>query len=258
MTARPRIGLVALAALAAAGALVLAGSGALAPPPLGSWEALDAWYLRVGPAAATLVLVRLVALVASAWLVLMAALQLIAPFVARRGFTAAVDRLSPRFLRALSTTAAGLSVTAGLALPALPSGPADDPPGTAVMVPLDPPVAPGSSSTTTSAPPTTQHATTTSLPPTTQPTTTSPPPSTMPPAGSAVRPAPEPVAAPAGPPPQEVVVAPGDSFWSIAVDEAGERDLVAYWRALIEANRSRLVDPSNPDLLYPDQVLRLP
>ena len=61
---------------------------------------------------------------------------------------------------------------------------------------------------------------------------------------------------PAGP--HEVVVAPGDSFWSIAADEAGDRDLVGYWRALIEANRDRLVDPTNPDLLYPDQVLVLP
>ena len=60
------------------------------------------------------------------------------------------------------------------------------------------------------------------------------------------------------PPVDEVVVAPGDSFWSIAVDEAAGRDLVAYWRALIDANLDRLVDPSNPDLLYPDQVLRLP
>jgi nucleoid-associated protein YgaU len=55
-----------------------------------------------------------------------------------------------------------------------------------------------------------------------------------------------------------VVVERGDSFWSIAVEEAGERELVRYWRALIEANRDRLVDPSNPDLLHPGQVLRLP
>ena len=41
-------------------------------------------------------------------------------------------------------------------------------------------------------------------------------------------------------------------------DEADGREVTTYWRALIEANRDRLVDPSNPDLLYPDQVLRLP
>jgi nucleoid-associated protein YgaU len=55
----------------------------------------------------------------------------------------------------------------------------------------------------------------------------------------------------------EVVVRPGDSFWSIAEDEA-EGDVASYWRALIDANRDRLVDPGNPDLLYPEQVLRLP
>jgi len=55
-----------------------------------------------------------------------------------------------------------------------------------------------------------------------------------------------------------VVVAPGDSFWSIAEAEVGGGDVLPYWRMLIELNRDRLVDPSNPDLLYPRQVLRLP
>jgi nucleoid-associated protein YgaU len=57
------------------------------------------------------------------------------------------------------------------------------------------------------------------------------------------------------------VVEPGDSFWSIAEDVVGsgdERAAGRYWRALIEANRSRLVDPGNPDLLVPGQELVVP
>ena len=59
-----------------------------------------------------------------------------------------------------------------------------------------------------------------------------------------------------------MVVTPGDSFWSLAVDtvvESGHAVAVDdYWRRLVELNRSRLVDPANPDLLYPGQVLVLP
>lgn len=66
------------------------------------------------------------------------------------------------------------------------------------------------------------------------------------------------------------VVEPGDSFWSIAEDvlaspgggggggPPAERDVGRYWRRLIDANRGRLVDPGNPDLLLPGQELVLP
>ncbi|HZM38172.1 MAG TPA: LysM domain-containing protein [Acidimicrobiales bacterium] len=81
-------------------------------------------------------------------------------------------------------------------------------------------------------------------------------------------PAPE-VASGASPLPQPGntwVVGPGDSFWSIAEDvlasprgdPPGERDVGRYWRRLIDANRARLVDPGNPDLLVPGQELVLP
>ena len=57
-------------------------------------------------------------------------------------------------------------------------------------------------------------------------------------------------------------MAPGDSFWSLAVDAVGDgaRPVAVddYWRRLIAANRARLVDPANPDLLYPGQVLAAP
>lgn len=77
------------------------------------------------------------------------------------------------------------------------------------------------------------------------------------PLASATRPAP-PLATVAN----EHVVQPGDHFWSIAEQVVAERGLdtsvATYWNALVEANRQILIDPDNPDLLHPGQVLRLP
>jgi hypothetical protein len=58
----------------------------------------------------------------------------------------------------------------------------------------------------------------------------------------------------------------GDNLWSIAAahltNVRGERpharEIAPYWRALIDANRSVLPDPDNPDLLFPGVQLTLP
>jgi nucleoid-associated protein YgaU len=62
------------------------------------------------------------------------------------------------------------------------------------------------------------------------------------------------------------VVEPGDSFWSIAADtlsgpgsrQPTDREVDGYWRHLVRANRDRLVDKDNPDLLVPGQELVVP
>ena len=62
------------------------------------------------------------------------------------------------------------------------------------------------------------------------------------------------------------VVEPGDHLWSIASGTLAQRvespvPLAAvgeYWLRLIEANRDRLPDPANPDLIYPDMEIVLP
>jgi nucleoid-associated protein YgaU len=62
------------------------------------------------------------------------------------------------------------------------------------------------------------------------------------------------------------VVESGDSFWSIASDllteqrgrPANEQEFVPYWRALVAANQSMLVNPSDPNLLFVGQVVELP
>jgi hypothetical protein len=58
----------------------------------------------------------------------------------------------------------------------------------------------------------------------------------------------------------------GDHFWSIAqrhldtvLGESPPQERVdRYWRRLVDANRDRLRDPTNIDLIYPGQVLQLP
>ena len=57
-----------------------------------------------------------------------------------------------------------------------------------------------------------------------------------------------------------------DSFWSIAQQlvriqlgrPPADDEVLEPWLALIDANRDRLDDPDNPDLLHPGLVLRIP
>lgn len=61
-------------------------------------------------------------------------------------------------------------------------------------------------------------------------------------------------------------VEPGDSLWHIAdavMAQAKGRppqisELGPYWEAVVDANRGRLADPDNPDLLFPGQVMTVP
>ncbi len=71
---------------------------------------------------------------------------------------------------------------------------------------------------------------------------------------------------PPPPLPRTWQVSPGESFWTIAEEQlaaahqrpARTDELVPYWQAVIDANRHRLVDPDDPDLILPGQVLELP
>ena len=57
-------------------------------------------------------------------------------------------------------------------------------------------------------------------------------------------------------------VRPGEHFWSIAertvTEEALDIGVTEYWQRLIDLNRAGLIDPDNPDLIFPGQVLILP
>ncbi len=81
-------------------------------------------------------------------------------------------------------------------------------------------------------------------------------------------PTPVPTAPVAPPTPTRRVwnVQPGQHFWAIAaatLHDTWGRDTTAaeiapYWRELIDANRARLRDPGNPNLVYPGQEFDLP
>ncbi|MGH9179982.1 MAG: hypothetical protein ACRD0N_15730, partial [Acidimicrobiales bacterium] len=62
-------------------------------------------------------------------------------------------------------------------------------------------------------------------------------------------------------------VRPGQHFWAVAERVLAEAwqgaaptdaEVGPYWRTLVEANRSVLRDPDNPDLLFPGQVITVP
>jgi len=241
---RLRMAGVAALAMATLVGLSAAGAGPLAAPPISSWRETTSWYDQVGAGSALMAGLRLVAIVGVAWVLVGAVLQLLASLSLRGPLRSLADSVSPAVLRRLAHGVAGLSVSAGLAVPALPGEVVGDPPGTAVMQVLDDGGDPAASASV-EAP-----ATTTTI---------------APPAEPVVVPAPM-RAEPAAFRQDEVRVQPGDSFWSLALDIVSESqghrpsdaDLVRYWARLIDANRSRLVDPANPDLLFPDQVLVLP
>lgn len=75
--------------------------------------------------------------------------------------------------------------------------------------------------------------------------------------------APEPAAPEAA---TEVVVEPGDNLWDISEDrleddlhrEPTDPETEPYWRDVMTANHDRLVNPANPSLIHPGQVLVLP
>lgn len=83
---------------------------------------------------------------------------------------------------------------------------------------------------------------------------------------SPVHPKARPAAATPEPTPATWTVARGEHLWFVAEQvtsrtlghAATEDEVAPYWRALVEANRDRLVDPSNPDLVHAGQELVLP
>ncbi|HET7489208.1 MAG TPA: hypothetical protein VFJ85_14855 [Acidimicrobiales bacterium] len=90
------------------------------------------------------------------------------------------------------------------------------------------------------------------------------PPTTARPARPVAAPRPAPAPPPAGP--SDRRIRPGDHFWAVAEDVLAQAwgraptdaEIDPYWRVVIDANRSLLADPGNPDLLFPGQVITVP
>ena len=224
--------------------------------PLTSTAELTDWVEQASPATLAMALLRLGVLVGIGYLLLATLLTTLAEIVHLRPLTAMADRVTPSLVRRIAQGGGGVGLALGAIAGTLPvpdSGP--DRPQTTIAAP-DPDVAtmsraPGLDATMTSK---------ADVPASTATMTRSDPP------GPAPDPSRPPPTAIQGPPPQPSpagdtwVVEAGDSFWSIAEDVVGsgnERAVERYWRALIEANRARLADPENPDLLIPGQELLL-
>lgn len=176
-------------------------------------------------------LVRLVALGFSAYLLVLATMSGIVRWLALPRAVRVVDRLTLPFLRVVLSGAATLGV---FATPPTPS----PFPGPVTTVPAAPPAV--------VAQPQGDDQATLHLLPAEESSVAD----VTPPASSA----------------DTWTVEPGESFWVIARSHLAatrgstidDRAVDAYWRRLIEANRDRLANPDDPNLLFADQELVLP
>ena len=240
MTRRAARSLLWLVGLLATGiSLRLASLGELAAPPVGSFDQLTAWVDGRGPAAAAVALVRLLAEVWVWYVLALSALHLASGALRSAGGHRLADALAVPAARRLvhaglgiglatASTIGGLDeVTApGVATmtpvaeaPLVRAGGVEASRGTATMRPLLP--SPGERGTAVMTP--------------------TPGPSTW-------------------------TVAPGESFWSIAEEvladawrrPPSDAEVDPFWRALVEVNRGRLTDPTDPDAILPGQVFEVP
>lgn len=230
---------------AAAVVLRTSATGELAAPPLESLGALTEWAEVRSPVAAALALVRLVAECTVWYLVAVSGLHLSITATGSRSWRRLAETVTPQMVRRILDTGFGVSLLTTMTLaPSAFTSPlaADGPvPAATPIVPDDGDRA-GRSGTATMRP--VEGPTPPSLDPSPAP-----------------RPVPERVA-----PATTVEVSPGDSFWTLAEEALAsawgrtptDAEIDPFWRALIERNRHRLVDPADVDLLLPGQVLELP
>jgi LysM repeat protein len=213
------------------------------------------WAQTTTPLVAAASLLRVVA-VGAAWYLL--ALTLIGSAGRLLGLGRAVhlaDRLSPPALRAVLGRAVGAGLVAHLVLLS-PTTAAAAPSSPATMRAL-PDQPPPTNTTTMRAlpdqPPPTSTTTMRALPDEDPPTST-----------ATVRPMPATEPAPA--PPATWTVQPGEHLWHAAEvvlalhhgHEAPDAEVDAYVDEIVRNNLDVLIDPDDPDLVRPGQVLRLP
>lgn len=215
--------------------LRLSATGALTAPPLTSLDALVDWTDARHPASAAIAFVRLAAELAAWYLLGLTAIYGLAATLRSGGMVSLADALAApgaaRLVRGglglglLASTAAGAVSThddrsaPSRSLASMRPVPTVDGDGTAWMVPVE-------------------------------------------------ERAPSPPAAPTmtAAHPRTWTVDEGESFWSIAEEALTatlgraptDAEIDPYWRALIAANRDRLVLPDDPDVIHPGQVFELP
>ena len=253
------------------------GGGQLAAPPLTDPAGWSAWAGDRDGVVATVALLRLVVLVLAWYLVGVTTIGAVARLARWARLVRVADALSVPVVRRVLQASLGVGlasavvVSSTVAVSPAPGGPTmaaaagqsvqDGP----AMRPLDPAPAPSPSMTpldrsADSGPGGTSLA----------------PPGMRPLPADSTTPAPTPQAdraAPAtpgaeGPAADDdlVTVVEGEHPWAIAErhvrtlrgPDVGDTEVADYWRQLVEANRGRLVDPDDPDLVLPGQRFVLP
>ncbi|MGE0879997.1 MAG: LysM peptidoglycan-binding domain-containing protein [Acidimicrobiia bacterium] len=213
--------------------LLLLAIGPAVPLPHASTEAVADWFADVGPAGALMGSLRALAFAVVWYLSIVTVLGLVGRMSGGHRATKLIDRISVPLVRrmlgpALGTvmTVSTLTGTAGAsAVPRSDIATTAGTPPVAVLVLEAPAPAPAAMEVDFEA-------------------STDPPV----PAVSAIA-------------VDTITVQPGDHFWAIAETRAASADhasVTEYWHRLIDANRDRLADPDNPDLLFAGQVLVLP
>lgn len=196
---------------------------------------------------------RLVLIATLGYLALVATTQLVALVAPGTKLARAVDRVAPR---ALALATAGLIITSGSTAAASPAptttSPGGDQGGVTMQILSPSSPRPGS--------PAAEPRTSIPRPPTTiapaDPVPTADPVRSVDPSTAVPSPSVTPL---------RYVVQRGDHLWSIAERAVSLDGMTAdasvvdrYWRALIDTNRDRLIDPGDPDLILPGQELELP
>lgn len=272
-SAPPTTGAAAVVLLAWIGGLaglavgLRAAAGALAPPPVGSLDALARWSIDTAPEVMAASLVRLVAELTAWYALAVTALYGVGALVRSRLLTRAARRLAAPALRHVLESSFGLAL-APAALAPLAALPAVPPPALDAIIAVHP-----AASLAAAADPSPSKASPMEDGAAIRAPAATPParpfwslgPEVDPPAageGATMRPLPLPGAAP----PTTYRVEAGESFWTIADEllaDAWHRppsvaEVDAYWRQLMAANWGRLVHDDEPDLLFAGQVLDLP
>jgi hypothetical protein len=272
---------LALAATAtlALGALMALDGGVLAAPRAWSRDGWTELLAERGAAAAAMTLLRYVALATSAYLLLLCLVTVLVRTTRLRWLDVALRFATPRILRPVL----GIVTVATFAAPhaAGATDVASTPPvmvlvgsseartvtsttaapsrGAPTMRRVETP--PPTSVTTTIAPTTTTTTTTTTSVPSATSTTAIAVAITLPPMVST------PAAKASTPtPPATWTIRRGEHLWHVADAALTERldrapstaEITGYWQKLIDANRGRLADPENPDLVFVGQELVLP
>lgn len=225
-----------LGLLATAVVLRLAATGDLATPPVGSLDSLTAWADAREPVAAAVALVRLAAEVGTWYVLAVTALHVAAVILRSTGGHRLADALAVPAVRRLVHAGLGVGIAAASSVGGQEEATAT---GAVTMTPV------------AEAPLVTQSR-------------------VEDPGGTAaMRPHPDVVdegVARMAPVPSTWTVTAGESLWTIAEElladawhrPATDREVDPFWRALVERNRGRLVDPDDPDLIHPGQVLEVP